>query len=119
MNGIWATDFQLTFSVSDDTGGSGAGEQVVSGPSDKVSIGAVGLAPDDTNIVGTEYGVRVTLLDTRTTTAGEEITLTITPMDKAGNSGTAATHKVKLAANMPTATAATVTAAPSECFNCC
>ena len=112
LDEIWDEPFLLTFAVTDEASGSGVALPMVSGPADKVMIGDVGLNPDgddagdgddaDATPPLTGYGVRVTPLDTRTTTAGEEITLTITPMDKAGNAGIAAMQRVKLAAKTQT-----------------
>lgn len=106
---IWDSVFILKFSVGDGGTGSGAGTPMVTGPADKVDIGAVGLAPANDTLAGTEYLVRITPKATRNTTEGQEITLTITPVDKAGNAGTPMFEVVKLAAkSQPPVTAATI-----------
>ena len=112
---IWDSVFVLKFSVDDvatDTAGSGAGTPMVTGPSDKVDIGTVGLAPA-TDTVGIEYLVRITPKADRSTTPGQEITLMITPVDKAGNEGTVARQVVKLAEKIQPTTPPTAATIPT------
>ena len=124
-DGIWGGPFQVLFSVVDDpdtstppaqaTTASGSGTPTVSAsPADQVEVGAVGLATQTAaENDGTQYGVNITPLATRSATAGE-ITLTITPVDKAGNEGTPATVDVKLTAGTGMANAGFTSADPAD-----
>ena len=104
-DGIWDGPFQIVFSVVDDvqtdgtegtTASGSALPMVTASPAGQVEVGAVGLAAADTN-PGTRYGVNVTPLATRSTTQ-DAVTLTITPVDKAGNEGLSAMVEVELTA---------------------
>ena len=105
-NGIWGGDFpvfNLTFSVDDDSGGSGLPDTApVSIDTDrtKLDVGPVGLDTQDTNIAGTEYLVQITPKEGRSTTAGEDVLITVVPIDKAGNEGSSSIS-VKLAMSVP------------------
>ena len=98
---VWDSTFVLTVYVNDDTNGSGPAVPTITGPANKVDIGTVGLAPVDsaTSLAGTKYLVRITPKADRSTSAGEEVSIMITPRDKAGNVGLSVTEKVKLAQN--------------------
>ena len=110
-DGIWNERFQVIFSVADDITDDDGDEPpnssksdtptVTASPAGMVTVGTVGIA-NQTDVEGTEYGVTITPLATRPTTAGQEVTITIAPVDKAGNSGTDATLKVKLTAGSGT-----------------
>ncbi len=102
-DGVWDSVFILTFSVSDDGTGSGLPDVNpvrIDTDRTKVDVGPVGLAPADGAVDGTEYLVRITPKEGRATTAGEEVVITIVPVDKAGNEGSVSTS-VKLAQSTP------------------
>ena len=105
-DGIWSTTFLLTFSVDDtaaDTNGSGLPDtDPVSIVTDttKLEVGTIGLATQADPATSTEYLVRITPKAGRATTAGEEVVITIVPVDNAGNEGSMATT-VKLAMSTP------------------
>ena len=63
------------------------------------SATAVDTDTADANKDETDYLIHLSPNADRITTAGEEVTITITPVDKAGNTGTPVTHKIKLAAS--------------------
>ena len=95
-DGVWNSVFILTFSASDtlgppaDTLGSGLSEDMparIDTDTSKLNVGIVGLGTADDNADNTEYLVRITPKADRVTTAGEEVVITIVPMDKAGNMG--------------------------------
>ena len=113
---VWDSVFILTFSASDDPDpGSGLSEEMparIDTDETKLEVGIVGLGTNDDTVTGTEYLVRITPKAGRDTTAGEEIVITIVPIDKAGNEGMSSTT-VKLAANTPPA-ARFVSAAPAS-----
>ncbi len=101
-DGVWDSVFILTFSVSDDGTGSGLPDENpvrIDTDETKLDVGVVGLAPAS-DVVGTEYLVRITPKVGRATTAGEEVVITIVPIDKSGNEGSMATT-VKLAESTP------------------
>ena len=122
---IWGGEFQILFSVVDDPdtstppgeGATASGSDipmVTASPAGQVEIGTVGLAtqtPATTD--GTRYGVNITPLAARSATQGE-VTLTITPVDKAGNEGIASMVKVKLTAGTGTAVATFTSATPAS-----
>ncbi len=100
-DGVWDRTFTLAFSVTDETDGSGLAEDLngwIVTDSSKLDVEFVGLGPEDTNVNGTEYLVRITPKATRTTTAGEPVTITVMPTDKAGNQHVGLATSVKLAA---------------------
>ncbi len=105
-DGIWSTTFLLTFSVDDtaaDTNGSGLPDTNpvrIDTDTTKLDVGTIGLGTAADPATSTEYLVRITPKADRATTAGEDIVITIVPMDKAGNEGSMATS-VKLAMNTP------------------
>ena len=124
-DGIWGDAFQILFSVADDpdatdsdpadghgdTASGTATPMVTASPADQVMLGTVGLAPV-TDTAGTEYGVVVTPLATRSKSQ-DAVTITITPVDKAGNEGISRMVEVELTAGGgPTVTPAMLTAAP-------
>ena len=125
-NTQWDEDFYLKVTVIDDPTGSGAaitngGTGVNgSGPvltmanvrvdTTKLTVVRVGVDAEqsttavdsaDGNMDETDYLIHLRPVAGRETTAGEEVTITITPVDKAGNTGTPVEHKVKLAASTP------------------
>lgn len=97
-DGVWNSTFILTFSISDDAAGSGLPDTNpvrIDTDRTKLDVGPVGLGTEDGTVDGTEYLVRITPKADRVTTAGEEVVITIVPMDNAGNEGSMATS-VKL-----------------------
>ncbi|MXV77320.1 hypothetical protein F4X73_15020 [Candidatus Poribacteria bacterium] len=97
-DGIWNSTFILTFSISDDTDGSGLPDSNpvrIRTDTAKLSVDSIGLADADNTVVGTEYLVRITPKADRVTRAGEDVLITIVPIDKAGNEGSSITS-VKL-----------------------
>ena len=105
-DGVWGGAFpvfNLTFSVADDGPGSGLPDQdpvrIVT-DTDKLDVGPVGLGTQDDTVDGTEYLVQITPKADRATTAGEDVVITIMPVDNAGNTGSMSTS-VKLAMNVP------------------
>ena len=107
---VWGGDFpvfNLTFSVSDETNGSGLPDvnpiRIVT-DTDKLEVVAIGLATEDNGVEGTEYLVQIRPKTDRVTTAGEPVIITVMPVDKAGNEGSGAVS-VKLAASNPVPTA--------------
>ena len=92
-DGVWNSTFLLTFSVDDiatDTSGSDLPDtNPVSIMTDrtKLDVGTVGLGTANDSFAGTEYLVRITPKADRVTSAGEEVVITIVPIDKAGNEG--------------------------------
>ena len=105
-DGVWGGDFplfNLTFSVSDDGTGSGLPDTNpvrIDTDTDKLEVVVIGLAPEDGTIDGTEYLVQIRPIVGRATTAGEEVVITVVPVDKAGNEGSSAIS-VKLAMSVP------------------
>ena len=95
-DGVWNSVFILTFSASDDTGGSEIEMVRIDTDDTKLEVGPVGLGPEDGTVDGTEYLVRITPKADRVTTAGEAVVITIVPVDKSGNEGSSSTS-VKLA----------------------
>ena len=98
---VWNSTFILTFSVDDvatDSGGSGLPDTNpvrIMTDETKLDVGPVGLGTNDDTVAGTEYLVRITPKADRVTDAGEDVVITIVPVDKAGNEGSMATS-VKL-----------------------
>ena len=110
---VWDSTFILTFSISDDTGGSGLPDSNpvrIMTDETKLDVGTVGLGPADEVTTDTEYLVRITPKEGRTTTAGEEVVITVVPVDMAGNEG-GSSIIVKLAASNPAPTASGTIAA--------
>ena len=100
-DGVWDRTFTLAFSAADETDGSGLAEDLtgwIVTDDTKLDVEFVGLGPDDTTVAGTEYLVRITPKATRTTTAGQPVTITVMPTDKAGNQHVGLATSVKLAA---------------------
>ncbi|MDE0483676.1 MAG: lamin tail domain-containing protein [Candidatus Poribacteria bacterium] len=100
-DGVWDRTFTLAFSAADEADGSGLAEDLngwIVTDSTKLDVEFVGLGADDTTVAGTEYLVRITPKATRTTTAGEPVTITVMPSDKAGNQHVGMSVAVKLAA---------------------
>ncbi len=95
---VWDEAFYLTVSIEDETDGSGVDIKNSIVTASKLDVGAKGeAAKQGTDVDGTEYLIELTPKADRVTTAGEEVTITVTPVDKAGNAGTPVTHPVKLA----------------------
>ena len=115
---VWGGDFplfNLTFSVDDDTGGSGLPDTdpvSIETDTDKLEVVVIGLGVDDTGVAGTEYLVQIRPIVGRSTTAGEQVVITVIPVDNSGNEYRLSTT-VKLAASTP-APAAFVSAAPAS-----
>ena len=128
-NTIWDEDFYLSVTVIDDpdtsgatianaagTDGSGPDLKManVSVDTTKLTVVRVGVnatqsptAVDtaDSNMDETDYLIHLSPNADRVTSAGEEVTITITPVDKKGNTGTPVEHTIKLAASNPAPTA--------------
>ena len=131
-NTQWDEDFYLSVTVIDDPNTDGSNNANVdgSGPvltmanvsvdTTKLTVVRVGVnatqsttardfddqgAAVDTDMDETDYLIHLRPRADRVTTAGEEVTITITPVDKMGNIGTPVTHKIKLAASNPVPTA--------------
>ena len=121
-NTQWNEDFYLKVTVIDDPANNGANDSNTNGSGpvltmDNISVDGTKLtvvqlgvnamqsatAADDAdlNMDETDYLIHLRPVAGRATTAGEEVTITITPVDKAGNTGTPVEHKVKLAASTP------------------
>ncbi len=108
-DGVWNSTFLLTFSVGDEDGGSGLPDVnpvSIETDNDKLEVEAIGLGTADNTETDTEYLVRITPKAGRDTTAGENVTITIVPVDKAGNEGSGVVS-VKLAASQSPAAAFT------------
>ena len=91
---IWNSTFILTFSISDDGPGSGLPDTNpvrIDTDRTKLEVGPVGLGTEDGTVDGTEYLVRITPKADRVTSAGEEVVITIVPVDEAGNEGSSIT----------------------------
>lgn len=111
---VWDKGFTLTFSVSDDSGGSGLPDTNpvrIDTDETKLEVVEIGLGTPDGTVDGTEYFVLMRPKADRLTTAGEPVTITVVPMDKAGNEGRGIVS-VKLAASTPPA-AQYMSAAPA------
>ena len=103
---VWGGDFplfNLTFSVSDDSTGSGLPDTNpvrIETDTDKLEVVVIGLGTQVDPATDTEYLVQIRPKVGRETTAGEVVVITVVPVDKAGNEGSASTS-VKLAASTP------------------
>ncbi len=104
-NTVWDEAFFLTVSIDDnsasDTNSVGAELKVanISVDTAKLRVVQVGEAATQNDaVVGTEYLIHIMPLPGRVTTAGEEVEILVTPVDRAGNAAsTPARHTVKLA----------------------
>lgn len=100
-NTVWNEAFYLTISLN-DTEDPGSGIKFVASmvhvDTTKLRVVEVGMAAvQDDTVAGDEYLIHIMPLPNRVTSAGEEVTITVTVVDNSGNVGTPVTHMVKLA----------------------
>lgn len=105
-NTQWDEDFYLTISLNDtEAPGSGIefGASMVHVDTTKLRVVEVGMAAvQDDTVAGDEYLIHIMPLPNRVTSAGEEVMITVTVVDRSDNVGTPVTHTVKLAEKLAT-----------------